>query len=265
MKTSVSAGVSLSGVSCGYGGHAVLTGVDFSARTGEIVALIGANGSGKSTLLKTLAGAIPPLGGTVTVCGDDVRTLSKRETALRIGYVPQIESPAFDFTAEEVVLMGRMPHSDGLFETREDREAALRAMERADCLSLSARPVSELSGGEGQRVRLARALAQEAPVLLMDEPTTHLDVRHQIDIGLLVRELAAGGKAAVVAVHDLNWAAAFATRAVLLHEGRAVLDGPVEQTLESPVVDRAFQVGFWRVRERGLRLLADTDGHLPSL
>jgi iron complex transport system ATP-binding protein len=115
--------------------------------------------------------------------------------------------------------------------------------------------MSELSGGEGQRVRIARALAQEAPILLMDEPTTHLDVRHQIDIGLLVRRFAAEGLAVLVAVHDLNWAAAFATRVVVLNDGRIVLDGPVEDSLESPIIDRAFGVEFRRIREGGVRLL----------
>jgi iron complex transport system ATP-binding protein len=249
--------VELRDVACGYGTKRVLEGVTFAFGPGEVVALVGPNGSGKSTLIKTIAGALRPLVGTVSIDGEEVARLSYRELALRFGYVPQIESPAFDFTVGEVVLMGRLPHSDGLFETKSDREAAQRAMQRADCLSLEARPLSELSGGEGQRVRIARALAQEARVLLMDEPTTHLDVSHQIDIGRLVRSLAEDGKAVLVAVHDLNWAAAFATRALLLAEGRVLLDGPVAQTLESPVLDRAFNVSFVRIQSNGLRLLAD--------
>jgi iron complex transport system ATP-binding protein len=257
MTTSVSCGVSLDGAACGYGAETVLRDVTIACNSGEVVALLGANGSGKSTLLKTMAGAIRPLSGSVRVGADEVQSLSKREVALRIGYVPQIESPAFDFSVSEVVLMGRMPHSIGLFETKEDHKAAERAMERADCAYLADRPVSELSGGEGQRVRIARALAQEAPVLLMDEPTTHLDVKHQIDIGRMAKQLAADGLTIVVAVHDLNWAAAFASRAALLHEGRIVLDGPTAETLESPVVDRAFGVKFLRVRDQGLRLLAE--------
>jgi iron complex transport system ATP-binding protein len=251
--------VELRDVTCGYGPQRVLDGVRFSFGAGEVVALVGANGTGKSTLMKTIAGAIRPLGGNVLIGGEDLRQMTKRQTALRIGYVPQIESPAFDFTVGEIVLMGRMPHSEGLFETKEDREAADGAMARADCLGLKHRPMSELSGGEGQRVRIARALAQEAPVMLMDEPTTHLDVRHQIDIGRLVRDLARDGKTILVAVHDLNWAAAFTTRAIVLGEGRMLLDGPMPETLESDVVDRAFGVEFVRIRERGLRLFADDE------
>jgi iron complex transport system ATP-binding protein len=205
--------------------------------------------------MKTVAGAIAPLSGQVRLMGDDVQSLSKKETAKRLGYVPQLESPAFDFRVRDVVLMGRFPHSDSLFESRDDVLAAEEAMRRADCDKLADRPMSELSGGEGQRVRIARALAQEAPILLMDEPTTHLDVRHQIDIGLLVRRFAAEGLAVLVAVHDLNWAAAFATRVVVLSEGRIVLDGPVEDSLESPIIDRAFGVEFRRIREGGVRLL----------
>lgn len=249
--------VELRGVACGYGAQRVLDGVEFSFTSGEVVALIGANGSGKSTLMKTIAGAIRPLAGEIAIDSQDVQSLSKRDIALKVGYVPQIESPAFDFSVGEIVLMGRMPHSDGLFETQADHEAAVDAMRRADCLSLRDRPISELSGGEGQRARIARALAQEAPILLMDEPTTHLDVRHQIDIGRLVRDLARDGKAVLVAVHDLNWAAAFASRAIVLGQGQVLTDGATDGVLESGVIDAAFDVTFLRVRDRGIRLLAD--------
>jgi len=249
--------VDLRGVSCGYGAYRVLSDVEFSFGSGEVVALIGANGSGKTTLMKTIAGALRPIAGVVAIGGQDVHKLSQRNVALQVGYVPQIESPAFDFSVREVVLMGRTPHSDGLYETKEDHEAAERAMTRAECVDLRDRPMSELSGGEGQRVRIARALAQETPVLLMDEPTTHLDVRHQIDIGRLVRDLAGDGKAVLVAVHDLNWAAAFATRAIVLGQGRVMSDALMGDVLESGILDAAFDVTFLRVREKGLRLFAD--------
>lgn len=260
MTTSDSARIAVESLTCGYDKKVVLGGCSFRIESGEVVALIGPNGSGKSTLMKTIAGAIRPIAGTVKLIGDDLMTLSKKDIAKRLGYVPQIESPAFDFKVRDVVLMGRLPHSERLFETREDLAAADAAIDRADCRELADRPMSELSGGEGQRVRIARALAQEAPILLMDEPTTHLDVRHQIDIGRLVKSLAADGLAVLVAVHDLNWAAAFATRAIVLSDGGVVLDEPMAQALESPVVDRAFEVEFRRVREGGLRLLANDGG-----
>lgn len=238
-------------LSCGYGDKVVVKEIDLSIAEGEIVALLGPNGSGKSTLMKTIAGALPPLKGSVKLGDDDVTKLNHKEIALRMGYVPQIESPAFDFTVHEVVLMGRIPHSQGLFETEEDVAIAEEAMRRADCFDLADRPMSELSGGEGQRARIARALAQGAPVLLMDEPTTHLDVRHQLEIGRLVRTLAEDGMAILVAVHDLNWAAAYGTRAIVLDKGEAALDGPLPETLESPILDRAFEVNFIRTRENG--------------
>lgn len=250
--------ITVQGLTCGYGDKVVLKGINLEIVSGEIVTLLGPNGSGKSTLMKTIAGALPQLAGSVKIGADEVGGLSHKEIALRLGYVPQIESPAFDFTVREVVLMGRMPHSDGLFETEEDFVAAKEAMKRADCYDLADRPMSELSGGEGQRARIARALAQEAPMLLMDEPTVHLDVRHQLEIGSLVRGLAKDGMAVLVAMHDLNWAATYGTRAVLLDKGEAVLDGPLPETLESPVVDRAFGVSFSRTWDNGsLRVFAE--------
>ena len=250
--------ITAQGLTCGYGNKVVLKGIDMEIVSGEIVTLLGPNGSGKSTLMKTIAGALPKLAGSVRIGADEVSGLNHKEIALRLGYVPQIESPAFDFTVREVVLMGRMPHSDGLFETEEDIEAAEVAMKRADCYDLADRPMSELSGGEGQRARIARALAQEAPMLLMDEPTVHLDVRHQLEIGRLVKSLANDGMAVLVAMHDLNWASTFGTRAVLLDGGEAVLDGPLPETLESPILDRAFEVRFSRTRENGsLRVFAE--------
>ncbi len=257
MTTSASPAIDVAGLDCGYATRTVLSDCDLNVSQGEVVALIGPNGSGKSTLMKTIAGAIPPLKGTVRLIGNDVSSMGKMEIARRIGYVPQLESPAFDFTVREVVLMGRMPHSDAMFESKEDVEAAERAMERADCIGLAHRPMSELSGGEGQRARIARALAQEAPILLMDEPTTHLDVRHQIDVGKSVRNLAKEGLAILVAVHDLNWAANFASRAVLLSGGRIALDAQIPGAFEDRAFDDAFGVAFERVRTNGVRLLAE--------
>ncbi|HXH60930.1 MAG TPA: ABC transporter ATP-binding protein [Fimbriimonadaceae bacterium] len=249
-----SASVVVSGLSCGYGAGPVIHDIDLSVGAGEVVALIGPNGSGKSTLMKAIAGALRPIKGSVTLDGQDLSTLNQKEIARRLAYVPQIESPAFDFTVQEVVLMGRIPHTDGMFETQNDYECAEKAMQRADCYSLRERRMSELSGGEAQRAKVARALAQEAGVMLMDEPTTHLDVKHQMEIGDIAKGLAEEGYAVVVAVHELNWAAMYASRVVVLVEGRVALSGETEQTLESPVLDRAFEVEFVRTRDAGLRL-----------
>ncbi|MCH7904878.1 MAG: ABC transporter ATP-binding protein [Armatimonadetes bacterium] len=235
-----------SGLVCGYGSRTVLTAIDLEINRGEVVALLGSNGSGKSTLLKTFAGAIPPLVGRVMLGGRRIADMKPREVAVLLGYVPQSESPTFDFTVREIVLMGRISHSDGLFETPEDRAAAERAMVRADCIDLADRPVSELSGGEGQRALIARALAQETSLMLLDEPTSHLDVRHQLEIGDLILELAAEGIGILVAMHDLNWTARFSQRAVVLHQGRIWLSGNTGETISDMRLDEAFGVSFQR-------------------
>lgn len=229
---------------CGYPDRLVLTGVDFALREGEVVALLGPNGSGKSTLLKTVSRALPPKGGAVQLRGVPLTAMSAQQIARTIGYVPQQEAPAFDFTVAEIVMMGRIPHSDGLFETQEDVRASQEAMRRADCLDVADRPYSHLSGGEAQRVLIARALAQEPGILLLDEPTAHLDPRHQLAVAELVRDLAQGGYAVVAAVHDLNWASLVANRSLLLSGGVVTHDGPLEDALNSGALEQAYQVRF---------------------
>ncbi|MCB8932425.1 MAG: ABC transporter ATP-binding protein [Fimbriimonadaceae bacterium] len=241
---------------CGYPARTVLEDVTFDVRQGTVTALLGPNGSGKSTLLKTLAKTLPAQDGEVHVLGDPLRSLSFRQLARRVAYVPQEELAAFPFTVEEIVLMGRLPYSEGLFETADDRLAARQAMELADCLELADRPVTELSGGERQRVLLARALAQQAPVLLLDEPTSHLDVRHQVEIVRLLRRLAGEGYGILAAVHDLNLAASVADRALLLEGGRIGLNGPCRDVLADQKVDAVYRVAFHRYEtEEGPRMV----------
>lgn len=252
MASSAEPLLSCEALDCGYPDRPVLSGVGFRIAAGEAVALLGPNGSGKSTLLKTIAKSLPPLAGSVRIHGVPLADLGYRDLARRAAYVPQQEQPAFDFTVREIVLMGRMGHSEGLFETPEDHAAAQRAMESADCAFLADRPFSELSGGEAQRALIARALAQEAPLLLLDEPTAHLDVGHQVAIVGLVRKLAAQGFGVLVAAHDLNLAAALATRALVLCQGRLALDAPLPDALFSAEVAAAFGVGFEQARtDRG--------------
>lgn len=254
MERSVNAGIRAHGLSCGYGERVVLTEIELDVGPGEIVALLGPNGSGKSTLLKTLCRAIPPLAGSVFVAGEDAAHLNYSQLARHVAYVPQDEAPPFDYTVREIALMGRIAHSGGIFETRGDHVAAESAMLAADCGQFAERTVRELSGGERQRVWIARALAQESPTLLLDEPTAHLDVAHQREVAVLLRHLASEGRAIVAAVHDLNFAAAVATRAVLLIEGRIGIDAPCRDVLESSTLDRAFDLPFERlVRGDGAR------------
>lgn len=233
---------------CGYPGHRVLAGVNLEVHPGEIVALLGPNGSGKSTLLKTICQTLRPVAGQVEVAGCALKGLSVREVARKVAYVPQEETPAFDFSSLQVVLMGRFGHSTGLFETKEDYRVAHEAMAQSDCEAFADRHVSELSGGERQRVLIARALAQQAPLLLLDEPTSHLDIGHQLDTGELLRSLARNGLGILVAVHDLNWAATFANRSVLLSGGAIAHEGPTDEVLSSVDLQKAFGVGFELVR-----------------
>jgi iron complex transport system ATP-binding protein len=237
-------------LSCGYQGRAVLEDLNFDLMAGSVVALLGPNGSGKSTLLKTLSKTLPALGGEVFVEGDPLASLGYRELARRLAYVPQQETHVFAFTVREVVLMGRLPHSDRLRETAEDYRAAEAAMVAADCHHLADRPVTELSGGEGQRVLIARALAQETRLLLLDEPTAHLDVSHQVTVGRLLRDLAASGYAVLVAVHDLNWASTFADAGFLLHGNRIALDAPIADILRSDLLEQAYGVKFSQTVDR---------------
>ncbi|MBX7133157.1 MAG: ABC transporter ATP-binding protein [Fimbriimonadaceae bacterium] len=236
-------------LSAGYSRTTVLTGIAFKLSPGEIVALLGPNGSGKSTLLRTITKSLPPLAGSVRVAGESLDRLSYQDLSRRLAYVPQQESHVFAFTVREVVLMGRLPHSDSLFETTGDHRAAVRAMDDADCLHLADRPVTELSGGEAQRVLIARALAQETSLLLLDEPTSHLDVSHQLAIGDLLRGLAGKGYGILVAVHDLNWAATFAHRGLLLDRGHLVLDAAMPAILESSRLEETYGVAFQRVTD----------------
>lgn len=241
-------------LACGYEGESVLTDICLQIERGTVTALLGPNGSGKSTLLRTLWGALPPLSGTVEIGGVDLKGLNSRTVARFISYVPQEEDEQFDFTVRELVTMGRLARSAGLFDTADDRKAATEAIAAAECDDLAERPVTELSGGEKQRVLIARALAQGAGVLLLDEPTSHLDARHQISAARLVRRQAAEGKAVLIALHDLNLAGEVADQAILLAGKRAVKMAPIEEILLSTDLDQAYGTEFERIKTEGGRL-----------
>ncbi len=233
---------------CGYGARQVLEGVGFAVMPGEVVALLGPNGSGKSTLLKTLACTLKPLGGRVSVEGKPLSSLGFAELAQRVAYVPQEEDVRFPFSAYEIVAMGRLARSGSLFDTPDDRAKSLEAMEQTDSAHLADRPITELSGGERQRVLVARALAQGARTLLMDEPTSHLDVRHAVDFARLLNRLASTGYGVIAAVHDLSLAARIAPRGMLLGNGRVVADAPMENLLHSGSLDEVYGVKFMRLK-----------------
>jgi iron complex transport system ATP-binding protein len=226
----------------GYDGHAVLRGVDLDAHRGELLAIIGPNGCGKTTLLRVLSGVLPFESGSVTLDDVDVRSIGAAAMARRIAVVAQGAGLPERFSAFEVVLMGRTPHL-GLLQSegRHDIDVVRAAMQRADCWQLRARPVEELSGGERQRVVIARALAQEPELLLLDEPTSHLDIQHQVDTFRLTVDLCREHHlAAVAVVHDLTLASLFADRIALMANGEIVTCGTPAEVLVPRIIEQAY-------------------------
>lgn len=211
-------------------------------RPGQFTAIVGPNGAGKSTFLSILAGLRPDYVGHCELDGRDLRTLPRRDLARLISFLPQKIDLAFPFTAEQVVLMGRTPHCDGLYDSPDDLTAASQAMQLTDTAEFRARDFRSLSGGERQRVILAAALAQSAPALLLDEPATFLDLKHQLATYRLLRSLAAEGRLVIAVTHDLNLAAATADRILVLHRGRTAADGSAAQALHPDVLRTVFEV-----------------------
>jgi iron complex transport system ATP-binding protein len=225
--------LALDRVSVAYGDRLALHEVSFSARAGELVALAGPNGSGKSTLLRAAVGLEVPRAGSVGLGGEPVGRLSLRDRALRAGWMPQEEPAGDNLRVGDYVRYGRFPHVPRFsVESEADAAAVERGLELAGATELRERSVWELSGGERQRVRLARVFAQRTPLLLLDEPTAHLDVGHQLDVLERVRATAHDARVSVViALHDLNLAARFADRIVVLNRGRVVADGCPREVL----------------------------------
>jgi iron complex transport system ATP-binding protein len=232
-------------LAAGYGTRAVLRDVDLSLEPGRLIALVGPNGAGKSTLLRALAGLIRPTAGAVTLDGVDIGTLSRAALAMRIAVVPQTFDTLFPFTVREIVALGRSARL-GLFArpSAADAVAVARAITGQDLVGLVDRRLDALSGGERQRVVLAMALAQEARVLLLDEPTAHLDPAHQVGTVRRVAEIARSrGVIALAVLHDLNLAA-LADRVVVMHAGRIVADGVPSVALAAEVVTSIFGAGL---------------------
>ena len=259
----------------GYGERTVLDGVTVRCASGAFVGLIGPNGCGKSTLLRVLSGVLRPWEGAVWLDGQALTSLTPRDIARRLAFVPQSESAAFAFTVQDVVLMGRYPHRSGLHgPTTADYREVERALVATDLLALRSRPITELSGGEHRRVLLARALAQQTPLLLLDEPTAHLDITHQVELLQLAQNLAhptaisssvSGSSGSdshsnaspnaspdsvsdlpapvgvLAALHDVNQAAEFCDHLVLLHAGRVLVQGTPEEVLQPEPLRVAYQ------------------------
>jgi iron complex transport system ATP-binding protein len=241
--------------------------VSLAANAGEVVALIGPNGSGKTTFIRAVTGVLKPVSGRVVLSGRDTTTLPQREIARLISVVPQDPNLPAAFTAFEMVLMGRTPHlrlleNEGL----RDADAARRAMVATDTLSLAERRLGELSGGERQRVIVARALAQETPVLLLDEPTAHLDVGHQVAVLSLVRDIARrDAKAVVAVVHDLTLAAQYCDRLVMLRNGSILASGTPDEVLRPGILREVYghTVEVFPHPRTGRPVVTPADTHAP--
>ena len=231
-------------VCLGYDARIVVDGVSLAVPTSRVTAVVGPNGCGKSTLLRGLGRLLRPRGGAVLLDGDEIGTLPTREVARRLGLLPQQPIVPEGVSVLELVERGRHPHH-GLFRTwsRADEEAVASALERTDLVSSAAVPVDSLSGGQRQRVWLAMVLAQATPVLLLDEPTSFLDIAHQLDVLDLVRRLCDDvGTTVVMVLHDLAMAARYADHLVAMRDGRIVAEGPPAAVVTPEVIEEVFGV-----------------------
>ncbi|WP_022881734.1 ABC transporter ATP-binding protein [Gryllotalpicola ginsengisoli] len=234
--------VAAQGLSLAYDGRVVVPGLDLELATGRITAIVGANGSGKSTLLRGLARLLKPQAGVVTLDGEDVRGIPGRRLARMLGILPQEPVAPDGITVADLVMRGRHPHQ-GVFGVRDRADDAVvaEALRLTDALELAGMRVAELSGGQRQRVWIAMALAQNPDVLLLDEPTTFLDIAHQVDVLDLLADLNARlGTTVVMVLHDLNLAARYADELVVMSGGRLLASGSPAAVITEPLLAEAF-------------------------
>ncbi|WP_050461126.1 heme ABC transporter ATP-binding protein [Herbaspirillum autotrophicum] len=235
--------LNISGLQYRYGGKSVLDGVDLQVRPGEVVSLVGPNGAGKSTLLKCLNRILRPHAGSVTLDGQALHAMSRRQLAQRVAYVPQQTAAAMALNVADMVALGRAPYR-GSVSAAHDFGIVADAIERFGLQALALRSYEQLSGGERQRVLLARALAQQAQFLLLDEPTSDLDLRHQVQAMSIARELARQqGAGILIAIHDLGLASRFSDRLVMLHQGRNLAQGPWQEVLTPANIATVYGIG----------------------
>ena len=236
--------LTIDGIDCSYGSIDILKNINFQVNSGEFLGILGPNGSGKTTLLRSISRVLKPKKGSVILDEKDIYTLKAVDLAKQMAVVPQTTPISFDFTVLEVVLMGRNPHM-GRFqmEGKNDLEIAKQAMKVTRTWDFADRPINELSGGERQRVIIARALTQEPQILLLDEPTTHLDISNQLEIMDLIKQLCKTKKLLIVAVfHDFNLAARYCDSIILLKDGKIVAVGKSDETLTNENVKKVFSV-----------------------
>ncbi len=232
------------GVHAAYYHEDVVAGMDIEVASGDFVGIVGPNGSGKTSFLKSLSRALRPREGLVLLEGEDLYELPARQVARRLAVVPQENPISFGFTSLEVVLMGRNPHLGRLQGVGPaDLEQARLAMEKANVWHLADRPVNELSGGERQRVIIAQALAQDTGLLLLDEPTQHLDINHQLSLLEMLTEMCSQGLAVIMVMHDLNLASQYCDRLIVMRRGMEFAHGTPAEVLTSTMLQEVFGVG----------------------
>jgi iron complex transport system ATP-binding protein len=224
-----------------YSDHPVVSGIDLTVTDGEILGLVGPNGAGKSTLIKCINHVLAPDVGRVVVDGTDVGSLTRNDVAKIMGYVAQKDSGNYSATVFDAVLMGRKPYINWRPSSK-DLETVSVILEKLDLTDLSLRDVNNLSGGQQQKVMVGRALAQDPTLLLLDEPTSDLDIRHQLEVMDVIREEVDGGLAAVLAIHDLNLAARYCDTVAMLKDGGIYTTGRAEDVFTSENIEAVFRV-----------------------
>lgn len=233
--------IRVSGLGYSYGDKRVFDGVDFSVAPGTLCGLFGPNGAGKTTLFKCCLNLLRPRAGVVSYGGRDARSITVSAMARLVSYVPQEHSPPFPFLVREIVLMGLAPYFGGVFGLKREHEArAAAAMERVGIADLADRPYTRLSGGQRQLALIARALAQDTPVIMLDEPTAALDFRNQVAVWAVIRQIADEGKTVLACAHDPNHVSWFCDEAVVLAEGRVVARGETSAALSQGTLEAIY-------------------------
>ena len=233
--------IEIKNLTIGYGERHVVSDVNASIHEGEIVGIIGRNGAGKSTLLKTIRGLLPKHSGEVTYLGKKLEEYHEKELACKVAYLQQHVEVGFGYTGQDIVLAGRYPYMKWYeSESEADKQLALDCMDYTGTLELADKPVTEVSGGQKQRILLAKVLAQQTPILFLDEPTTGLDMVYQEEIFRFAKELAQMGKTILMVVHELNFAAKYCSRILLLGEGKLLADAPPEGAFTEELLSRAY-------------------------
>ncbi|MBW1740888.1 MAG: ABC transporter ATP-binding protein [Deltaproteobacteria bacterium] len=233
-------------LSCGYGKKIVLKDISFEVKTGQFVGVIGPNGSGKTTIIRAISGLLPPQKGVVSLEGKTISGIGRKALAVKVAVVTQSPEATPPFSVEEFILLGRVPHWSRfqLLETKKDVKITEKVMELTGIRSLRGRKMRELSGGERQLAYLARALAQEPSLLLLDEPTAHLDIGHQVQIMRLLKRLNDKALTIIVVLHNLNLASLYCQRLVLLNKGRLRQVGHPKEVLTEEIINEVYETSI---------------------